>query len=309
MPSESELARDLRAAETRLYEHFGLSHTERFVRAAGTDIRVVEVPGDTAKTPVLLLHGIASVTAAAIPLIPSFDGATVIAPDWPGHGLSGAYPFSAHTDLRAFSVETIDAIADAYGLEKFDIVAHSLGGQFALYYCLTRAERVRRMVLVGAPGAAFEELHPPAGMRAVAFPGVGAWLLKRPVTREQYGANSAQTLGPGAVDPWPAELVDVGFLASLRRAFHETLPGLFRAIARFSGVRRGVAIPHQKLATIDVPTLFVWGDKDIFLSPEGGRPSWSAMPESHMAEIVDAGHAPWLNKPEESDAAVRDFLA
>ncbi|MDP3209685.1 MAG: alpha/beta hydrolase, partial [Rhodoglobus sp.] len=274
----------------------------------GTDIRVVEVPGDASKTPVLLLHGIASVTAAAIPLIPAFDGARVIALDWPGHGLSGPHRFTTRTDLRAFAVEVIDAVADAYGLDSFDIVGHSLGGQFALYYCLSRAERVRRMVLVGAPGAAFEEMRPPAGMRAVAFPGVGAWLLRRPVTREQYGANSAQTLGPGAVDPWPAELVDVGYLASLRRAFHETLPGLFRAIARFSGMRRGVAIPHEQLATITVPTLFLWGDKDVFLSPEDARPSWSAMPGAQLVE-VSAGHAPWLNKPEESAEAVRAFLA
>ena len=307
MSDEQSIAADLRASESRLYEHFGLRHTERFVDAAGTSIRVVEVPGDPTKTPVLLLHGIASVTAAAIPLIPAFDGATVIAPDWPGHGLSGPYKFGPRTDLRAFSVEVIDAVADAYGLEKFDIVAHSLGGQFALYYCLTRSERVRRLVLPGAPGAAFVEMMPPSGMRLVAIPGVGALLLRRPVTYEQYRANSAMTLGHGTVDPWPAELVEVGYDASLRRSFHETLPGLFRAIARFGGVRAGVAIPHSELATIPVPTLFVWGDEDVFLSPEGARGSITSIPNSTLVEL-HAGHAPWLNKPEESAAAVREFL-
>ena len=308
MSDEQSIAAKLRASESRLYEHFGLSHSERFVDAAGTSIRVVEVPGDPAKTPVLLLHGIASVTAAAIPLIPAFNGARVIALDWPGHGLSGSYKFGAHTDLRAFSIEVIDAVADAYGLEKFDIVAHSLGGQFALYYCLTRSDRVRRLVLPGAPGAAFVEMVPPSGMRAVAIPGVGALLLRRRVTYEQYRANSAMTLGSGAVDPWPAELVEVGYYASLRREFLETLPGLFRAIARFGGVRAGVAIPHAELATIPVPTLFVWGDEDVFLSPEAARGSITSIPNSALVEL-HAGHAPWLNKPEESAAAVREFLA
>ncbi|MFM9876961.1 MAG: alpha/beta fold hydrolase, partial [Rhodoglobus sp.] len=278
MTDEQSIAADLRASESRLYEHFGLRHTERFVDAAGTSIRVVDVPGDPAKTPVLLLHGIASVTAAAIPLISAFDGARVVALDWPGHGLSGPYAFGPHTDLRAFSVEVIDAVADAFGLDTFDTVAHSLGGQFALYYCLTRSERVRRLVLPGAPGAAFVEMVPPSGMRALAFPGIGALLLRRPVTYEQYRANSAMTLGHGTVDPWPAELVEVGYDASLRRSFHETLPGLFRAIARFGGVRAGVAIPHAELATIPVPTLFVWGDEDVFLSPEAARGSIASIP-------------------------------
>ncbi len=79
------------------------------------------------------------------------------------------------------------------------------------------------------------------------------------------------------------------------------------AIARFGGVRAGVAIPHAELATIPVPTLFVWGDEDVFLSPEAARGSITSIPNSTLVEL-HAGHAPWLNKPEESAAAVREFL-
>ncbi|MFM9877506.1 MAG: alpha/beta fold hydrolase, partial [Rhodoglobus sp.] len=108
-------------------------------------------------------------------------------------------------------------------------------------------------------------------------------------------------------DGWPPELVEVGYCASKRRAFLETLPGLFRAIARFGGVRAGVAIPHAELATIPVPTLFLWGDEDVFLSPEAARGSIASIPNSMLVEL-HAGHAPWLNRSEESAAAVRAFL-
>lgn len=308
MPDEQTLAANLRASESRLYGHFGLSHSERFVDAVGTSIRVVEVPGDPKKMPVLLLHGIASVTAAALPLIGAFDGARVVAIDWPGHGLSGPYRFTSRTDLRAFAVEVIDAVAEAFGLDQFDIVAHSLGGQFALYYCLARAERVRRLVLPGAPGAAFGELNPPTGMRLVGLPGLGSRALRRPVTLEQYGANSAATLGPGAVDPWPIELVEVGWYASQREAFMTTLPGLFATIATPFGVRRSATISHAELATIPTPTLFVWGDADVFLKPEEARGSVTSIPNSKLVELP-AGHAPWLNQPEAAERAVREFLA
>src|SRR5690606_41323414 len=52
-------------------------------------LHVIELAGDD-RVPVVLLHGMAAVTAAAVPLIPAFGGRRVIAPDWPGHGLSDA---------------------------------------------------------------------------------------------------------------------------------------------------------------------------------------------------------------------------
>lgn len=307
MPDESELDARQRAAEDVLYETYGLTHSERFVDVLGTSIRVVDVPGDPSKTPVLLLHGIAAVTAAAIPLIPAFDGAPVIAVDWPGHGLSGPYRFTRKTDLRAFSVAVLDAVlAGTSG--QVDIVAHSLGGQFALYYCLTRQDRVRQLVLLGAPGAAFGELRPPVSMRLLAFPGFGAGILARVVPLDQYKSNSGITLGAGTVDPWPIELVEVGWYASQRSAFAETLPGLFQTIASAFGVRRSAVVTHAELSTITIPVLLVWGTDDVFLSPERAKPSWTRMPHAELVEL-EANHAPWLNKPEESAEAVSGFLA
>lgn len=319
MATEIELAESLRTDESRLYAEYGFAASERFVRVEigrehepeSVELRVVSIPGDPTKTPVLLLHGIASVTAAAIPLIASFAGAPVVAVDWPGHGLSGPLRFGPRSDLRGFAIHAIDAVADAMGLEEFDIVAHSLGGQFALYYCeadSTRdvGRRVRRLVLPGVPGAAFAQLSPPVGMRLAAVPGLGRALI-RPVSLEQYRANSAMTLGPGAVDPWPPELVSVGWFASQRAAFAETLPGLFRSIASVFGVRSRAVIPVEALARISTPTLLVWGDKDVFMTPAAGRPSWSRMPNAELVEVA-GGHAPWLNRPEETGSAVREFL-
>ncbi|CAN5406639.1 alpha/beta hydrolase [soil metagenome] len=299
---------DQRAAEVRLYAHYGLTSTERYIQAAGTTIRVVEVAGDPALTPVLLLHGAASVTAAAIPLIPAFNGARVIALDWPGHGLSGPLRLGGSTDLRALAIEIVDAVADAFALDKFDVVAHSLGGQLALYYALAKPDRVRRLVLLGAPGAAFGGLKAAGGFGPLAIPFVGALILRIPVSREQYGKNSALTLGEGTVDQWPRELVDVGWFASRRSAFKRTIPGLFRAIVGRGVVRPGIGVSVEELAAVGIPTLFVWGTHDVFASPADAREWIDAVPGAKLVEL-DAGHAPWLNKPEEAAAAVSAFLA
>lgn len=299
MPNEDALQR---AAEVRLYAHYGFESAERWVDVAGTSIRVVSIAGTG--TPVLLLHGAASVTAAAIPLIASFNGAPVIAIDWPGHGLSGAHKFGH--DLRGLATSIIEAVtAD---LDQFDIVAHSLGGQFALYYSLARPARIRRLVLLGAPGAAFGELTSGGGFQLLALPIIGPLVLRLPVSLEQYGKNSARTLGPGAVEPWPSELVEVGWYASRRREFHRSLPSLFKAIVGRGRVRDGIAVSVAEAASLAMPVLFVWGDADVFLSP-GAADAWtSVIPHSTVVEL-QAGHAPWLNKPEEAGRAVSDFLA
>lgn len=290
-----------RAAEVRLYAHYGFTTTERWVDVAGTRVRVVETPGTG--TPVLLLHGAASVTAAAIPLVPAFNGAPVIAIDWPGHGLSGAIEFG---DLRTLAVEIIEAVmADQ---PRFDIVAHSLGGQFALYFALAHPERVRKLVLLGAPGAAFGELSTGAGFELLATPLIGALVLRLPTSLKQYGRNSARTLGPGAVEPWPSELVEVGWYASRRREFRRSLPSLFKAIVGGGAIRAGIGVSIDEASRLGMPVLLIWGDADVFLPPSGAAAWIDAIPDATLIELP-AGHAPWLNKPQESAAAVSGFLA
>lgn len=296
-----------RAAEVRLYSQYGLSSQERFIEAAGIRLRVVEVAGDPALPPVVLLHGAASVTAAAIPLIPAFGGARVIALDWPGHGLSGPARLGPRTDLRALAIEIMDAVAAEFALDRFDVVAHSLGGQLALYCCLARQSRVRRLVLLGAPGAAFGGLKAAGGFGPLAIPVIGSLLLRIPVSREQYGKNSALTLGAGTVDDWPRELVDVGWFASRRSAFKRTVPGLFRAIVGGGSVRPGIGVSVEELAALSIPVLFVWGNADVFASPSDAKDWIDAVPGASLVELA-AGHAPWLNKPEEAASAVRSFL-
>lgn len=307
MPTESELAAAYRADEQRLLTVYGLTASERMVPAGdGVDLHVIEVPGDPARPPVVLLHGAASVTAAAIPLIPAFDGRRVIAPDWPGHGLSSAATF-APDELRSRAVGWLAAVVDAYGLDRFDLVGHSMGGQFGLYFALAHPERVQRLVLLGAPGAAFGEMRAPFAFRLIALPWIDRGAFSREVTLEQYRANSALTLGRGTVDGWPPELVSVGWHASQREAFKQTLPEYYPAITGFWGVRRSAVVSHAELATLRMPVLGLWGDEDVFLTPVRGAPSARAIPDFEEV-VLHAGHAPWLNRPEESAAAVRGFL-
>jgi len=298
-----------REAESALYERYGLPHSEHVVRIPepGQSIRVVEIGEDGSLPPVLLLHGIASVTAAAIPLIPQLGARRVLAVDWPGHGLSDPIDVGPRTDLRAHAVAVIDAVLDAFAVEEADIVAHSLGGQFALYYSLASPGRVRRLVLLGAPGAGFAGVRPMPAMRLMATPGMGRMILALPTSRAAYLKNSDGMLGAGALDGYPEQIAEAGYLASRRPGFAPSLAGFFRALITPFSVRSGVAVPLERLATLRTPTLMVWGDQDAFLTPEHGRASIDAIPGARLL-LVEGGHAPWLDELELTGSTVRAFL-
>ncbi|HEX4402797.1 MAG TPA: alpha/beta hydrolase [Galbitalea sp.] len=300
---------EFRTSESALYGHYGLQHTERFVQLAAPSIkiRVVEIGDDSTRPPILLLHGIASVTAAAIPLLPLLGGRRILAVDWPGHGLSDPLVLGRHTDLRAQVVSVIDTVLDDFGAKTVDIVAHSLGGQFALYYVLARPNRVRRLVLLGAPGAGFEGVQPVAAMRVMAIPGIGRGILSLPASPAAYKKNSEGMLGAGALDGYPDEVGDVGYYGSQRTGFPSSLASFFRALITPFSVRKGVAVPAADLATITTPTLMVWGDKDVFLTPAHGRANLEAIQGSQLL-VVDGGHAPWLNELELTGSTILKFL-
>ncbi|MCU1477598.1 MAG: hypothetical protein JWQ64_2291 [Subtercola sp.] len=298
----------VRASEARLWQRYGLtSHSERMIALGGRRVRIVEIEGDSSRPPVLLLHGIASVTAAAVPLVPYFGARRVIAVDWPGHGLSDPVTLTAKNDLRAFAVTVLDAVINTLNLGQIDIVAHSLGGQFALYYALARPERIRRLVLLGAPGAGFGEVAPVLAFKVMSVPGVGKAILGMRASFDTYRKNSTATLGPGAVDDYPRELVEAGWLSSQRPGFARSVASYFRRLITPFTVRAGVPVSHDELATIAVPVLMVWGDKDVFLTPDNGHASIDAIPGARLV-VVEGGHAPWLNQLEKTSAEVAGFL-
>ncbi len=198
-------------------------------------------------------------------------------------------------------IPLLDAVLDDAGVERAHLVGHSMGAQFSLYYALARPERVASVTILGAPGVALPGTRAPFSMRLMAIPGL-AQLFTAPVSRERYEANSAMTLGAGTVAGWPHELVDVGWLASLRPEFRATAPRYYRALGR-----RELTLTSAELASLAAPVHALWGDADVFLRPPAGRAGLASVADLTFSE-VRGGHAPWLNSPAPSESAVRAFL-
>jgi pimeloyl-ACP methyl ester carboxylesterase len=304
----------IRAAEQALYAHYGLTPRERRIGLDQPDVnvRLVEFKPDdpiSDAVPVVLLHGIASITAAAAPLVQYLTvGRPIIAVDWPGHGLSGPVTLRRGESIRTHAVGVLRALFAALGLDRADVVGHSMGAQFTLYLALDAPELVRRAVLIGAPGAGLPGVRPVPAMRLLSVPGVGHAVLKAPLSRTAYRRNNDAMLGKGVVDRYPPEMIDVGYLAGQRPGFAASVSSFFRSLITPIKVRDGVAVTTTELSTMTVPVLLVWGTDDVFMPPTSAASSIDAIPQHTLVTISGAGHMPWLDDPKRCGTAVTEFL-
>ncbi len=311
---EAGLDDRIRAAETAAYATYGVVGREQLVSvdtgAGQVSVRLTLFgPEHSEQPPVLLLHGIGSVTVLAAPLLAHLPGRRVIALDWPGHGLSGPCVLAAKTNIRRHAVTTIKALLDQLGIDKVDVVGHSLGGQFALYAGLDLPDRVRRLALLGAPGAGFGGVKPLLAMVIAAVPRLGPLLLSRRLNESMFVRTSEMALGKGALDAVPAGLVTAGTLIAHRPGVPDSLASFFRALLRGRSVRTGVALIFDELGTLTQPALLVWGDQDVFLAPTGAASSITSIRDCHLLRLLDAGHAPWLQHDALVGAAVARHLS
>src|SRR6478672_164481 len=98
--------------------------------------------------PVLMLHGLGGTKASFLPTVAAFapDGRRMIAADLPGFGDSDK-PIGARYDAKFFS-QSVVALMDSLGLERTDIVGHSLGGRVTLEVAMHAPERFDKVVLM-----------------------------------------------------------------------------------------------------------------------------------------------------------------
>jgi abhydrolase domain-containing protein 14 len=66
----------------------------------------------------------------------------------------------------------------------------------------------------------------------------------------------------------------------------------------------------SKLSSLDMPVLLVWGERDnVFPLEEYGKPLKETLPRSKLLIVKQAGHAAYLDKPDEFDELLLDFLS
>jgi pimeloyl-ACP methyl ester carboxylesterase len=251
----------------------------------------------------LMIHGIAvSSEHWRGVLEPLAHHYTVIAPDLPGHGMSGGGP--GDYSLGNLAAGLRDLLL-SLGHERATLVGHSLGGGIAMQFAYQFPEITERLVLVSSGGLG-PEVNPV--LRAAALPGADLFIAATAGMGEKVGNAIGRGMAAVGMRPGP-DLAEVarGYTAlaepQRRRAFLATL----RSVVGTRGQR--VSASDRLYLAEEVPVLIVWGARDPIIPVRHGEEAHRMLPGSQLEIFKEAGHLPQLEQPGRFVAVLERFLA
>ncbi|HEY7807593.1 MAG TPA: alpha/beta hydrolase [Croceibacterium sp.] len=254
--------------------------------------------GDTVA---LLLHGFPECRQSWARQLPALAtlGWRAVAPDMRGYGDSSRPKGNAAYRIERL-VEDVDALFDALGARRRILVGHDWGGAIAWQAAL-RSVPLDGLVILNAPHPArFAQVLKTWDQRKrswyIAFfllPWLPEWLLT-----QDHGRPLMHDLRRQSAN-FPAELLE-----TMRRNL--TAPGAATAMlhyyrANIPRLARGV----PSGTPIECPTLLLWGERDIYLSPTlaSGNERFVANLSAHR--FPDASH--WVQQ--DASYALHDAIA
>jgi len=306
MPKMSAAMSDpeLDRAERQLLAHYDLAARSRRVTLADPplDVRVLEVGSGR---PVLVVHGSGMTAATWAPMLAHLPDRHAFALDLPGFGASDPHDYSGRP-LREHAVAQIVSALDALELDRAAIVGTSLGAMWALNAALAAPERVTAVVAFGMPAVSLPGLQRDTFFRLFTTPVVGRLLKHAPPPKSAAMARRSMkgALGDRAAGQMPDAFFDAIRLAMARPGWSTAMWTHLNLAMRRGRPRAENEFSEDEVRAISVPTCFVWGDADIYGSPEVGRRAADLVPAGSF-ELVSGGHAPFLDEPERCAEIVR----
>ncbi len=236
-------------------------------------------PAAATGTPIVLIHGYTdnsrSWSLMAPALAEALPGRRILALDLRGHGASSAPDCCYAPDSLAHDV---GRALDGLGIERADLIGHSLGSITSAYLAATEPERVNRLVLISTT-------------------------VKMPAEPTQWLWENVPAL-PATIDPdsqfmrdWfsnPNPVPDA-FL-DIERAEGAAVPKQV-----WMGVLQGLTMLDWSLLAprITAPVTVMWGDQDPLFGPESQDWVKAALPKADHRTYAGAGHNIFWEQPQQ----------
>jgi 4,5:9,10-diseco-3-hydroxy-5,9,17-trioxoandrosta-1(10),2-diene-4-oate hydrolase len=245
--------------------------------------------------PVVLLHGLGGDGSRWAPNIdPLAKDFHVFALDQIGFGESDKPLANYHTGMLA---EFLVGFLKAVGVQKASLVGNSMGAGVALYTAAKFPQAVDRIVLADGGG------YRSAAGRAAAAPTPEALhrrQIQNSVTREETREFFRILFHDKSLVT--DKMVDDQFAMRLRSAF--TITKIQEAGEKGLG-----SLTEMDVRAVKAPTLIVWGKYDELANPAGADRLEQAIAGSRKVIVDNCGHMPQLEKAEEFNRLIRDFLS
>lgn len=223
------------------------------------------------------------------------------------HGMTGAYDIwwpqiealqhnyhiIAVTYPPANSLEEMEqavmAILDAEGVDRFNVVGTSLGGYFAQFLVARHPDRIQRAV--------FSNTFPPNDIIAENNKTIGAALPYLPewLVMNVLSSSMRERIYPAS--GYSELVLAFGLEQTHGRMVKAQVVGRFHCVV-------DPFVPPVPL----IPVLIIESDNDPLVEPALRAQLKETYPAAAVYTFSDAGHFPYLNRPDEYTAALREFF-
>lgn len=218
-------------------------------------------PLDSGELPVVLLHGFPESAAswAGVTAILNENGLRTVAPDQRGYS-PGARPPHVRDYRMSELVDDVLALIDTLGVPKVHLVSHDWGSGVAWVVAAQHPDRVASLTALAVP-------HPRAFI----------WAMPRGQALRSWYMVAMQV---PVIPEWTMSKLAPLAVKQARKAGREpSLTSRLAAEAAEAGILHGGANWYRALRfdngmgtpKVSVPTTYIWGDRDRYLSRAGAR--------------------------------------
>ncbi len=182
-----------------------------------------------------------------------------------------------------FLLDYVEKYIAANKLQNIILVGNSLGGHIAVLYAARHPHQVKHLVLTGSSG-----LYENTNMGSFPKRSTAAYIQ----ARVEYTFH----------DPAVATEALVAQVLTITKDTQKCL-GVLR-VAK-SAQRHYVA---DLLPLITAPTLLIWGREDRITPLQVAKEFENMIPDARLVVINDCGHAPMMEKPDDFNFALQQYL-
>lgn len=240
--------------------------------------------------PLVLLHGLFGSGTNLRGLAKRLAGAhRVILADLRNHGRSPHTPGMTYMDMA----DDLDALLGHLKADRADFVGHSMGGKAAMVLALTRAQRVRRLVVIDVAPVVYKHSYTAL---------IGA-LRKLDLSRLRSRGDADSALATAV----PDEATRMFLLQNL-----VSEAGRFRWRLNLDALERHmdviVGFPELPGRRFHGPALFVAGEQSDYVRSEHESRIVDLFPQARIAQISGAGHWVHVDQPTALFETLQGFL-
>lgn len=254
---------------------------------------------------VVLIHGLGGNKTSFFETVSALTPhSKVHAIDLPGFG-SSSKPTRAPYDAAWFA-RSVVRFLDTEDVGRAHLVGNSLGGRVALEVGLSAPERVASLSLL-TPSLAWRKRRELVPLVKLLRPELAAvpHTLPSTLVRRRFWSLFGR---PERLHPSVADVAVEEFVRTYRN---------HAARVAFSSVARNIYLEEPdgsngfwaRLAGLEPPAMFVWGDEDPLVPLSFCAHVSEALPDARQVVLNECGHVPQVELPEDTNGLLHDFIA